>query len=263
MKTVSQITDALFQLAPAYMKEDWDNIGQLCGRADQPVERVLVALDPCLQTAQEARAFGAQLLVTHHPLIFSGIKAVSDQSAAGRTLLYLIENSISAVNMHTNLDAAPGGVNDCLAEALGLEALRVLQPAGTDAQGRSYGLGRIGMTAPCSLQSFLQRVKDALQCGGLRYADGGKPVACVAVGGGACGDFLQSAAACGCDTFVTADVKYHQFIEARELGLNLIDAGHFPTENLICGRIAESLRSRFPDLEILVSQTHEDAVKFL
>ena len=137
MRTVGQICEALFELAPESMKESWDNVGLLCGRAGQPVEKVLVALDPFPNVAEEAKASGVQLLLTHHPLIFGSIQAVNDQNAVGRTLLTLIENGIAAVNLHTNLDSAPGGVNDCLASALELKKVQVLMPAGTDAQGLS------------------------------------------------------------------------------------------------------------------------------
>ena len=263
MKTVGQICEALFELAPESMKESWDNVGLLCGHAGQPVKKVLVALDPFPDVAEEAKVSGVQLLLTHHPLIFGSIQAVNDQNAVGRTLLTLIENGIAAVNLHTNLDSAPGGVNDCLASVLELEGVQVLMPAGTDAQGRAYGLCRYGVIEPCSLPVFLHRVRDRLQCGGVRYTDGGRKVHRVAVGGGACGDFLEQAARLGCDTFVTSDLKYNQFADARELGINLVDAGHFPTENLVCRRLGEWLQSRCPEVEVLVSQKHEDVVKFL
>ncbi len=263
MKTVKEILAALFELAPANMKESWDNIGLLCGHREALAETVLVALDPFPDVAREAKQLGAQLLLTHHPLIFGSIQAVNDDSIVGKTLLYLIENGIAAVNLHTNLDSAPGGVNDVLASALGLSGVHVLKPVGEDGQGRPYGLGRYGTVKECRLPEFLQKVRERLHCGGLRYAEGGKPVSKVAVGGGACGEFLRDAAALGCDTFVTADVKYNMFADAVELGVNLIDAGHFPTENLICPYLAEQLRRCFPDLRVLESATHQDCVRFL
>ena len=263
MQTVQEIERALLELAPYAMKEEWDNVGLLCGRSGQEVRRVLVALDPFCAVAEEAAAVGAQLLVTHHPLIFRPAKSVTDRDPVGRALLFLIEHGISAVNLHTNLDSVPGGVNDVLAEALGLREIGVLSPAGRDSRGREYGLGRWGVTEPCTLPAFLERVRDALGCGGIRYADGGREVRRVAVGGGACGEFLRTALDLGCDTFVTADLKYNDFADARDLGLNLIDAGHFPTENPVCAVMADFLRARFQDLEVLVSETHRDVVRFL
>lgn len=262
MRTVQEIESALLELAPYGMKEDWDNVGLLCGRGGQEVRRVLVALDPFQSVAQEAVEVGAQLLVTHHPLIFHPARAVTDRDPLGRTILYLVEHGVSAVNMHTNLDSAPGGVNDHLALTLGLREIGVLAPAGRDGQGREYGIGRWGVTDETDLLSFLALVRERLHCGGLRYADGGRPVRRVAVGGGACGDLMRQALDLGCDTFVTADLKYNQFADARDLGLNLIDAGHFPTENPVCPVLADYLRARFPELEVMLSKTHADVVKF-
>ena len=113
-----------------------------------------------------------------------------------------------------------------------------------------------------SLYTFLDHVKKALGCQGLRYVDSGKPVTRVAVGGGACAGEMRQAAAAGCDTFVTADVRYNQFWDARELGLNLIDAGHFHTENPVCTYLTEKLREAFPDLNIAMSAWHADCANF-
>lgn len=264
MKTVNEIKDALFELAPEYMKESWDNVGLLCGRGSREVETVLVALDPFPEVAQEAKETGAQLLVTHHPLIFPGsLRAINDESMIGRTILDLAESKIATVNIHTNLDSAPNGVNDVLAEIMGLTNIQVLVPSGMDGQGRPYGLGRYGDVAPCTLSSFLPIVKERLSCGGLRYVDGKKTVKKIAVAGGSCGEFLQDVTKLGCDTFITADVKYNQFADAKELGVNLIDAGHFPTEAPVCKFLAAWLRKRFPDLQILESKANQDCIQFL
>jgi len=263
MATVCEIRDALFAAAPAYMKMDWDNVGLLCGRADREVRRVLVALDPMLDTLEEASELGAELVVTHHPVIFEGVKAVTDETVTGRNLLFLIENGIAAINLHTNLDCAPGGVNDCLAELLGLQDVRVLNPAGTDEQGRPYGLLRAGTVPLAALPDFAAFVREKLGCPGLRWADGGRPVRLVAVGGGSCGSEMDDVLRAGCDTFVTADLKYNHFEEAKYRGLNLVDAGHFETENPVCGRIEAVLRAAFPGLEVLRSKNHRDETHFL
>lgn len=262
MHTVREIYEALFAFAPAYMKEDWDNVGLLCGRMDAAVSRVLVALDPADWVLQEAKRQGAQLIVTHHPLIFSPVKSVSDETEIGKKLLFLAENGIAAMNLHTNLDCAPGGVNDVLAATLGLADVRVLEPLGQDAQGREYGLIRVGNAPEQPLEAFSALVCERLACPGLRMADGGRQVSCVAVGGGSCAGEMEQVLAAGCDTFVTADVKYHQFLQAAELGLNLIDAGHFETENPVCAVIERILRERFPALTVLRAKSHKDPTQF-
>lgn len=261
MVTVADILAFLDTIAPEHMKEDWDRVGLNCGRADMPVRRILVALDPFRSVCQEAKAVGADLIVTHHPLFWTP-EFINDSTEQGRNLLYLIENKIACINAHTNLDCAPGGVNDILAERLGLQDICVISPNGTDEDGKPWGLLRQGSTVKQSLPQFLALVKSALGCEGLRYADGGKPVRNVAVGGGSCGSELAKAIAAGCDTFVTADVKYNQFWDAKQLGLNLIDAGHFYTENPVCRYLVQKLREAFPDVTVTMSATHQDCIKF-
>ena len=263
MATVADILTYIETIAPPYMKEEWDNVGLLCGRRDQEVRKVLVALDPFRNVIQEAIEMGADLIVTHHPLIFrDDLKAVNEDTETGRCLLTLIENGIAAINAHTNLDLAPGGINDVLAETLGLTDVQIITPEGTDAQGRPYGLLRSGTAEEQSLETFLANVKESLHCKGLRYVDGGKPVRKVAVGGGSCADGMHEALAAGCDTFVTSDIKYNQFRTAFELGLNLIDAGHFHTENPTMPILAAKLQAAFPEVEVKYSLNHTDCMNF-
>ena len=261
MTTVADILKYIETLAPVAMKEDWDHVGLNCGRMDRPVTRILVALDPFEAVCREARDFGAELLVTHHALLWNP-GFITDQSAQGRNALFLIENGIAHINAHTNLDCAPGGVNDVLAAALGLENVKVINPSGVDTQGREWGLLRCGEVAEQSLDTFLSTVKGNLRCDGLRYCDGGKPVRKVAVGGGSCSGGMYEVAAAGCDTFVTADVKYNGFWDARELGLNLIDAGHFHTENPVVAMLAEEIAAQFPQVQVKISENHWDCMKF-
>lgn len=263
MSTVREIYDALFSIAPAYMKMDWDNVGLLCGHMDAAVDTVLVALDPMPDVLEEAKEIGAQLIVTHHPLIFNAIKAVNDQDYDGRNLLFLIENGIAAINLHTNLDCAPGGVNDILAQTLGLADVTVMEPDGRDESDREYGLLRCGYVNQTTIADFAAAVAEKLNCGGLRFADGGRPVQKVAVGGGSCGSEIEDVIRCGCDTLVTADLKYNQLQEARFRGINLIDAGHFETENPVCAYLARVLREKFPALRVAESKNHVSATQFL
>lgn len=261
MPTVADILTYVESLAPISMKMDWDKVGLNCGRRDRPVTKILVALDPFAQVCQEAKDWGAELLVTHHALIWNP-GFVTDGTAQGRNTLFLIENGIAHINAHTNLDCAPGGVNDVLAMKLGLEDIAVINPAGIDAQGREWGLLRMGTVKMQSLDDFLWTVKRKLGAEGLRYVNSRKPVRKVAVGGGGCADGMYEAVAAGCDTFVTADAKYNDFWDARDLDLNLIDAGHFYTENPVCAVLAEKLRAAFPEIEVRLSKKHADCMKF-
>ena len=252
MITVKDVLSCLETIAPPALKMEWDNIGLLCGKADQAVNKILVALDPFESVCKEAADVGADLIVTHHPLIFGGLQSVTDSSSTGRAILFLAAHNISAVNAHTNLDCASGGVNDVLAETLGL----------SDIQGIEPGLLRQGTVEKQPLEAFLSCVKEKLNCPGLRYVSGGRPVYKVAVGGGSCASELSAVASAGCDTFVTADVKYNQFWDAKELGINLIDAGHFYTENPVCKVLQEKLQAQFPDIQVVISQKHTDCANF-
>lgn len=255
MASVHDIEQALYELAPRELAAEWDNVGLLAGRRDRAVHKVLVSLDVTAAVVEEARQWGAELIAAHHPVIFHPVKRVTDQDPAGEILLRLAEHGIAAVCMHTNLDAAQGGVNDALAAALQLEEAAPLEGGG--------GIVRTGrLPRPVSVPDFLFAVQEALGAGGLRCTDGAKPISRVAVGGGACGEFLWAAAAAGCDAFVTADVKYNQFLDAAALGLTLVDAGHFPTEDVVCPVLARHLSERFPELTVRKSASHREVIQY-
>ena len=261
MATVKDIFQFIETVAPAYMKESWDNVGLNCGRMDKEVRTILVALDPFEGVCKEAAQIGADLLVTHHALLWNP-GFITDETQQGKNTLFLIEHGIPCINAHTNLDCAPEGVNDTLANILGLTDVTVVKPVGTDEAGLEYGLLRCGFVQEQALGHFLQHVKDVLGCEGLRYADGGKPVRKVCVGGGACGSELMDAYRAGCDTFVTADVKYNQFWDAKDLGMTIIDAGHFYTENPVVPVLAHKIQAAFPEIRVVISKTHTDCAKF-
>ena len=255
MATVADILKFVETVAPPYMKEDWDNVGLNCGHMDRPVTKILVALDPFPHVCREAKEIGADLLVTHHALIWKP-GFITDANAQGRNTLFLIENGIAHINAHTYLDQAPGGVNDVLAAKLGLENVEIVNPQ------NGIGLMRCGDVAAQTLENFLATVKEQLDCDGLRYVDGGKPVRKVAVGGGSCAGGMWEVLAAGCDTFVTADIKYNQFWDAQDLGINLIDAGHFHTENPVVAVLADKIAAAFPEIQVEISKTHTDCMKY-
>ena len=255
MATVADILKFIETVAPPYMKESWDNVGLNCGHMDRPVTKILVALDPFPHVCREAKEIGADLLVTHHALIWKP-GFITDANAQGRNTLFLVENGIAHINAHTNLDQAPGGVNDVLAAKLGLENVEIVNPQ------NGIGLMRCGDLAAQPLENFLALVKERLGCDGLRYVSGGKPVHKVAVGGGSCASGILEVKAAGCDTFVTADIKYNQFWDAQDLGINLIDAGHFHTENPVVAVLADKIAAAFPEIQVEISKTHTDCMKY-
>ena len=255
MTTVNDILELMETIAPQSLKMEWDNAGLLCGSKTTPVTKVLIALDPYEHVCREAADWGAELIVTHHPLIFDPQRSITDDTTVGRNILTLCRNGICAINAHTNLDQAPGGVNDILAQTLGLHNIQTICENGMQ-------LLRCGDVPEQDLSAFLLTVKERLNCNGLRYCDTGKKVRKVAVGGGACGSEWQDALRAGCDTFVTADIKYHEFWDAYICGLNIIDAGHFSTENPVCRYLADKISEAFPNIEVRISETHADCMKY-
>ena len=236
---------------------DWDNVGHLLGDPDSQVSRVLVALDITEDVADEALAHGCELIVAHHPVMncrWLPVHSVRSDTPQGHLLLKLLRNGVSAICMHTNLDVAWGGVNDILAEKL-----KLVDPGPLC----DSGLGRVGrLEEPMDLADFVRFVSRSLGCNGVRYAGAGKPVCRVAVGGGACGDFEDDAIRAGCDTFVTADLSYHQFLDAKGKGINLIDAGHFPTEDPVCEKLVQYVSDRFQELAVTKSTSHREVIQY-
>jgi len=263
MATVAEIRDYFDKIAPFYMKLDFDNVGLLVGFCDAEVTRVLTALDITDEVIEEAVEYGAQLIVSHHPLIFDAIKKVTDDDTKGKKIIRMIENGISAICLHTNLDTADGGVNDALMTALGGEVVGLLDPHGAHPDGTPYGISRFGkLSEPTAFYDFLQSIKTRLCSNGLRYHFSGRPVYKIACCGGAGAGDMQKAFEMGCDTYITSDIKYDHFLWAKEFGLNLIDADHFCTENVIVPIVAEMLCNEFPALEVKLAQCHEQTAQF-
>lgn len=253
MTTVSDIFANLCELAPLELQCDFDNAGFLLGRAEREVKKVLLSLDITEEVISEAEEMGAELIVSHHPLIFTPLRSLTDKGS-GKKALKMAESGIAAICMHTNLDIAKGGVNDVLLSLLGAEELDVLD---------ADGCGRVGeLKEEISLDDFLVRCKDALHAKGLRYYNAGRPVKKLAVMGGSGADAIETAFNKGCDTYLTADIKYHQFQAAQDLGINLIDGDHFYTENPIIPVLAERLSKAFPDVEFTVSKRHHALIDF-
>ena len=253
MPSIQEIYERLCLWAPPETQMDFDNSGFLLGHGERAVTRVLLSLDITAPLIEEAAAWGAELIVSHHPLIFHPLRSLHETGEGGRALR-LAEKGIPAICMHTNLDIARGGVNDVLIRLLGAEPEASLDPE---------GCGRVGtLPEAMPLCDFLARCKERLGAEGLRYVNGGRPVRRLAVMGGSGGSALGCAVAMGCDSYVTADVKHDVFLEAAELGVNLIDAGHFCTENPVIPALCARLREAFPEVDFRVSRRHTQTPHF-
>ena len=258
MRTVNELYEAMQRIAPLELAESWDNPGLLvdCGR---PVDRVLVTLDITPEVVQEAAAKGCGLIVAHHPVIFSPLKRLEPRDVP----FQLVQNGISAICMHTNLDAAEGGVNEVLA---GMFGMRNWAPF-------ADGCGRVGEVDPIPVPELAQKAQDALgkRCNlpetgpavQVKYTDSGRPVRRLAVISGAGGSLFEEAIAVGADCLLTGEANHHHACDAARLGLSLIAAGHYATEFPVTAAVAERLRAAFPELEVLVSTANRDPYTYI
>jgi len=239
--TVSELYQKLNEQIPPSLSCEWDNDGLLCcPDGGREVKRVLIALDVTEEAVERAASGGYDVIVSHPPLIFKGLKAITPEQYIAKKTIRLIRHGISVMSFHTRLDALSGGVNDRLAALLGIENA---VPFGEE------GIGRIG-DLPCEISAadFAARVKERLHAPVVQLGDAGLPVRRVAVLGGGGSDDAPLAQEAGADTYVSGEMKYHQLCDAPEAGMNLIEAGHFYTEQPVCERLRELLLAIDPTL---------------
>jgi len=264
--TVNDVYSFLKSIAPEEMAAQTDNVGFLVGRGSCIVSNILISLDVTNDVISEALETGADLIIAHHPLFFS-LSKVTDEDITGSKIIRMLSGGVSAICMHTNLDAARDGVNDTLAVAVGIaDDNNYAQPLSYDVHttsGETISFGRVGfLKKPCTMIEFLHSLKKVLNVNGLRYHDAGRDVFKIAIASGSGGSEWDNALKNGCDTFVTADIKYQIFLNAKEAGINIIDAGHFSTENVICKILFNKLRVEFPETKVSISTAHKQTVDF-
>lgn len=240
-----EIIEKLNQLAPEHIACDWDNPGLLAGRRDKEVKRILVAVDADDTVVEEAVSKGADLLLTHHPLIFKPLKKVNDDDFISRRILKLIQADVSYYAMHTNFDAAPGCMGDLAADRLKLSDRELLEPMGLMEDGRPCGIGTVGfLPEEMTVRESAEHVKKAF---GLPFVtvyggDGGKRlVKRAAVCPGAGGSTLANALEKGAQVYITGDIGHHTGIDAAAQGMAVIDAGHFGIEQIFMDFMVEYL----------------------
>lgn len=245
-----EITEILERDYPKSAALSWDNVGLLVGDPDREVKRIFVALDVTDETLEEAVRAGADLMITHHPLLFSAVKRVTADDFIGRRIIRLIESGISYYAMHTNFDVK--GMADLNAAALGLSGCTVLEETGTDEQGRTEGIGRAGLLLPgMGLEELAAYVKERLGLPGvLVYGKTEEKITRVAVSGGSGKSMVGAALAKGMQALVTGDIDYHTGIDAAAQGLCIVDAGHYGTESMFIGFMRERLLELFPEISV-------------
>lgn len=258
MTTVRQVYEAMQAIAPLELAESWDNPGLLVDCGGQ-MHRVLAALDITPEVVAEAAAKQCEMIVSHHPVIFDPLKKIGPQDVP----FQLVQAGISAICMHTNLDAAEGGVNEVLAGIFGMRDWEVF----------ADGCGRVGEVEPITVPELARKAQAVLggRCNRprsgpavqVKFADTGRTVRRLAVISGAGGSMFEDALAVGADCLLTGEANHHAAIDAVRLGLSLVAAGHYATEFPVCAAIADRLHAAFPELEVRVSGENRDPYTYL
>ena len=238
---VQHIAEIMNQFAPRQLAEEWDNPGLLVGSFDAPVEKIFVCLDVTDQTVAQAVDFGANLIVAHHPIIFRAVKNFRTDLPLGKKIETLIKNVVAVFAAHTNLDSAEGGVNDVLAEKIGLVDVKNFD--------EDFSLGRIGtLPTPMDAVTFAKHVSKSLNADVRLVNAGDFLIEKVGLCSGAGSFVIGKAKFLGAQAFVTGDVKYHEALDAVESKIHVVDAGHFATEFPVVHALAEKLRTECKNL---------------
>lgn len=252
--TVAEIIEIMNQLAPPLLAEEWDNVGLQIGNPRQLVRRIWIALDPSLEVVKAACQKKVDLLITHHPLIFRPLKSIDFDTPGGSIIQMAAHHQMAIFSAHTNLDIVRNGVNDVLAQHLGLQNLAVLHPievgqgdkkdvaplTGAEAE---YGIGRIGSLAKASsLRSLVSMVKKKLKLDFIKVAgDLEMRISQVAICSGSGSSLMQAFLASKAQAYISGDIHYHDAREAETANRAIIDIGHFPSEHLMVDALAQQL----------------------
>jgi len=262
--TVGEILEYINELAPWEYAESWDNVGLMLGSRQSRVNRILLSMDVTSKVIKEAVDCGAELIVSHHPFFFGKLNRLDFDTMKGRQVQTLVTRNISVISAHTNLDVAAGGVNDTLAETLGLVDLKPLKAYSPPGSNMELGLGKVGaLELETEFNSFLTSVKTGLNIGSLRII-GAQPEKVQKVGV-FCGSFdveLEYLKGLGLDAVITGDIKYHTASDAREMGICILDVGHFSSEHVILEELRKKLSGRFEAVEVVCSKMESDPFIF-
>lgn len=259
---VKDIARCIEKEFPLFFAMDSDNVGLIVGDENKEVNKILVCCDVDEYVAKEASDIGADMIISHHPLMFSAIKRLNEDNPEQRTLRILVKNDICLYTSHTNLDVGRGGINDYMASLLGLEDTQIIDYV-CDYEGEKHGYGRIGtLKEEITLGDMLLRCKQVFDLDGCRYVgnycDKIKTIA-VNTGGGA--GIMDMCFDLKADLFITGDIKYNPARDAYERGMDLIDIAHYDTEKITMDFYADFFAKRYPSLEVLKSKENKRIYK--
>ncbi|MBM4001087.1 MAG: Nif3-like dinuclear metal center hexameric protein [Planctomycetes bacterium] len=264
MTRIDDVRRFLERYAPARFAEDWDNVGLLVGRADRPVRSVMTCLTITRAVVDECVAARADLIVTHHPLPFQPLKRITDETVPGDLLLRIIEARVAVYSPHTAFDSAARGINQRLAESIGLGSIEAIveRSSGTESSvpAPDCGAGRWGLCGePTSIGELAERLRRVTAARTVQLAGGiDDRVSRVAVACGSAGSFLDRAARLGCELFVTGETGLHTVLEARARGVAMLLLGHYASERFAVERLAEELARAFDGVRVWASGAETD-----
>jgi dinuclear metal center YbgI/SA1388 family protein len=261
MIPLQAVCEYLGHFAPSRLAEEWDNVGLLVGDLHDSIQRVMTCLTVTPDSAGEAVAQGADLIITHHPLPFRPLKRLTTNSTPERLLLQIARAGIAVYSPHTAFDSAATGINQQLAAGLGLTNVA---PLVAKDEVPSLGAGRFGeLPQAVSLPELAAQLKAFLKLSGLHVVgDAGQPRRRVAVACGAAGEFLEPARRAGCDTLVTGETTFHTCLEAEAQGIALLLPGHFASERFAVETLAATLAAQFPELNVWASRDERDPLRW-
>ena len=260
---VENIINYMENIAPEALKEDFDIVGLMVGSKEKEVNRVLLALDCTKEVLGEAIEHNCDMIITHHPLIFRKPSRIVSEDLIGSKIIDLIKNDISLYSSHTNLDSAKDGINKTIVEMLGFSSNEIIEKSKV-LNFNEAGLGRIvRLNNKIKLTELIQTVKKVLNIKALRVVKGNDTVSTIAIINGSGQDFIGEAVKLGADCIITGDTTYHFASDYKELGVSIIDAGHFNTEWLVFLNVLKGLEDEFEDIEFIKSKKSDDPYTFI
>lgn len=258
MKKLKEIIDIMEDFAPLNLKEDFDNVGLMVGDKESEVKRVLLALDCTLDVIEEAKEKKVDLIITHHPLLFIKPRSITTDTLTGKKIIELIKNNINLYSSHTNLDSAKEGLNETIVSILGYKSEELIE-LNKNARNSNEGLGRIiRLEKAVSLDDFVDNVKKKLNISNVKLVRASDKIKNIAVINGSGSSFLDIAYRKGADCVITGDTTYHYASDYKEMGVSIIDTGHFPSEWIVFLEVINKIKDKLQDVEILVSENSED-----
>jgi len=264
MRKVKDIINIMEDFAPVNLKEDFDNVGLMVGDKEAEVNKILLALDCTLEVIEEAKEKKVDLIITHHPLIFKKPSSITTDTLLGKKIIELIKNDISLYSSHTNLDSAEKGLNETIVKIFGFGKGELLEINKNSRDNKSEGLGRlVSLEEDISIEELINSIKEKLNIEAVKAVIGKEKIRKLAIINGSGSSFFNIAYNKGADCIITGDTTYHFASDYKEMGISIIDIGHFASEWIVFQEVIKEIKEKFNDVEVLISNKSKDPYIFL